>query len=184
VGKLANGIATFSSLLFVSSAQGFEIERADALYQDREYRVVLELVLQAPAEKVEAVLRDYENYPSLDASILEAKLLSRQDERTVMLFTRLRACSGLFCRTVKRVERVEEAPMQLVALVIPAQSDVHSGSTKTVLVSVNGVTRVQYESTVVPKFWVPGLVGRPLMLRTLREASLDLFRHVEARAKL
>jgi hypothetical protein len=42
---------------------------------------------------------------------------------------------------------------------------------------------VRYTTAVAPKFWVPTFIGRPLMLRTLREASLDLFRNVEARAK-
>jgi hypothetical protein len=34
----------------------------------------------------------------------------------------------------------------------------------------------------VPKFWVPALVGRPLMLRNLREATVSLFEHIEKRA--
>lgn len=184
MGKCVIGVVALLGVLCAHSAQALEIVRAESTYHDREYRVVLELVLQAPTHKVQSVLRDYANYPSLDASILESKVLSRPDANTAMLYTRLRACSGLFCRTVKRVERVEESPLQLLAVVAPEQSDVISGSTRTVLVSSNEITRVFYQTSVVPKFWVPSLVGRPLMLRTLREASLDLFRHVETRAKL
>jgi hypothetical protein len=160
-----------------------EISKADARYQDREYRVELDLILDATPEQVQAVLRDYANYPGLDTSILESKVLSRPDAATVMLYTKLRACSGLFCRTVKRVERVHESAFELLAVVEPEQSDVLSGRTHTVLQTLDGHTRVRYQTSVSPKFWVPGLIGRPLMLRTLREASLDLFRRVEARAK-
>lgn len=168
---------------WAQSAYALEITHADAQYKEHEYRVDLDLILNASPERVQAVLRDYVNYPALDASILEANVISRPAVATIMLYTKLRACSGLFCRTVKRVEQVHESAFELMAVVIPEQSEVVSGSTHTVLQTLNGRTRVRYQSSVVPKFWVPGFVGRPLMLRTLREASLDLFRHVEERAK-
>ncbi len=187
MGKYANGlrvwIAAVGMTAWSSSAYAIEVERADSHYKDREYRVELQLVLDAPAERVEAVLRDYANYPQLDNRILESNVLSRPDAATAMLYTKLRACSGLFCRTVKRVERVHESKFELLAVVVPEQSEVVSGRTHTLLQSVEGRTRVRYQTDVTPKFWVPGLIGRPLMLRTLREASLELFRHVEVRAK-
>jgi hypothetical protein len=171
------------SLAAARDVGAMEVANADARYQDREYRVELDLVLDATPERVAAVLRDYANYPGLDSGILEAKVLSRPDAATVMLYTKLRACSGVFCRTVKRVERVQEGAFELLAVVVPEQSDVVSGRTHTVLQTLNGKTRVRYQTSVSPKFWVPSIIGRPLMLRTLRESSLDLFRHVEARAK-
>jgi hypothetical protein len=156
-----------------------DIERAEARYQNREFRVELELVLHAPPERVQAVLRDYARYPELDGSILESKVLDRPAADSATLYTKLRACSGLFCRSVNRVERVQEGEFELLAVVVPEQSDVVSGSTRTVLQTIDGGTRVRYASGVIPKFWVPSFVGRPLMLRKLREASLDLFRKVE-----
>jgi hypothetical protein len=166
-----------------SDASAFEIAQADAHFQDKEFRVDLDLVLDAPAERVQAVLRDYDNYPNLDDSILESKVLSRDAAATLMLYTKLRACAGLFCRTVKRVERVQESNFELLAVVVPEESEVVSGRTHTVLQTLEGRTRVRYRTSVAPKFWVPTFIGRPLMLRTLREASLDLFRHVEKQAK-
>jgi hypothetical protein len=168
--------------LWSQNVPALEIERAVSEYANHEYRVELDLVLHASPARVEAILRDYDNYPALDASILESKILSRPDAMTVLLYTKLRACSGVFCRTVKRVERVQESPLELLAVVVPAQSDVLSGRTHTVLQTLDGRTRVRYQTSVAPKFWVPGFIGRPLMLRTLREASLDLFRHIETRA--
>jgi hypothetical protein len=166
-----------------SDVFALEVAQADARYQDKEFRVDLDLVLDASAERVQAVLRDYDNYPRLDGSILEAKVLSRGDAASLTLYTKLRACAGLFCRTVKRVERVQEGNFELLAEVVPEQSEVISGRTHTVLQTLDGRTRVRYRTSVAPKFWVPTFIGRPLMLRTLREASLDLFRHVETQAK-
>jgi hypothetical protein len=119
----------------------------------------------------------------LDNRILEATVLSRPEPNVVLLATKLRACSGIFCRTVQRVERVNETPLSLFATVLPAQSDVLAGNTRTLLRAEKGKTRVDYDSIVQPNFWVPWFIGRPLMLRTLREASLQLFERVEKRAR-
>lgn len=166
-----------------ANAQAFEVLHAEARYQDKEYRVELDLILNAPPLRVEAVLRNYDGYPSLDASILESRVLNRIDAETVLLYTKLRACAGVFCRTVDRVERVQERAFELLAMVIPDKSDVVAGSTHTVIQTMESQTRVRYSTSVSPKFWVPALIGRPLMLRTLREASLDLFRNVETQAQ-
>ena len=175
--------AAVSALILFDDALAMEVERADTQFKDREYRIELDLVLHEPAERIEAVLRDYISYPSLDAGILEAKILDRPDAATVMLYTKLRACSGLFCRTVQRVERVQESAFELIAVVVPEQSDVASGQSHTVLQTIEGGTRVRYRLSVVPKFWVPPFGGRAMMLHTLREVSLDLFRQIEARAQ-
>jgi hypothetical protein len=172
-----------AAVLSMTPALGMEIESAESLYEKHEYRVELTLVLDAPLERVVDVLRDYASYPMLDPSIQEAKVLSRSADDTLLLYTKLRACSGLFCRTVKRVERVTEARFELLAEVIPEQSDVLSGRAHTLLQTLEGRTRVQYRSSFAPKFWVPSFIGRPLMVRRLREASLDLFRNVEVRAR-
>jgi len=180
---MALRIGVAVTLLATGPASAMDIERAEAIYKDREYRVELTLVIHAPVASVTAVLRDYANYPTLDASILDAKVLSRPAANQVVLYTKLRACSGLFCRTVNRVERVHEGELELLAEVVPEQSDVVSGRTHTAIQESNGYTRVSYRTAVVPRFWVPSFIGRPLMLRKLRETSLDLFRHIEARAK-
>jgi hypothetical protein len=176
-------LAAVCAPVLFDAADAMDVERANAQYKDREYRIELDLVLHEPAARIEAVLRDYASYPSLDAGILESKVLSRPDATTVMLYTKLRACSGLFCRTVQRVERVQESPFELLAVAVPEQSDVVSGQSHTVLQTVAGGTRVSYRLTILPKFWVPPFIGRAVMLRTLREVSLNLFRQVEVRAQ-
>jgi hypothetical protein len=162
----------------------FEIERADAKFDQYEFRIDVRILLDAPIDKVEAVLRDYSHYPELEASILEAKVMQRSTASTLLLYTKLHACSGLFCRTVNRVERVEESERSLIATVLPEQSDITLGITHTELQEQGLQTRVTYRSRIVPKFWVPALIGRTLLLHTLRQASLDMFRNIETRAKL
>lgn len=161
-----------------------EIEKIDSKFADKHYQLVLVTVIDAPLEKVQTILRDYTNYPKLDPRILEASVLGRPAPQELLLYTKLRACFGVICRNVKRVERVVEREHELQAVVLPEQSDATSGETLTVLTALGSRTRVSYSTKIAPGFWVPTVIGRPLMLRTLREASVDLFNHVEKQAQV
>ena len=163
-------------------ARAVEIERADAGFTGARYSFELVATLDAPIDRVEAVLRNYAGYPTLDSRILEAKVLDRPAPNEVMLFTSLRACFGPFCRTVKRTEKVEEDVHELRATTIPASSDVTFGETFTQLSNAGPRTRVVYRTAISPDFWVPRFVGRRMMLKTLRDATLNLFGNVEKQA--
>lgn len=166
----------------VSSAASLEIQEVQTHYSDGEYRLTMKARLAAPADRVETVIRDYANYAALDSRILEARVLSREGER-VMLFTRLNACFGVFCRKIDRVEEVLERPLELDAAALPDRSDVRNGRTHTQLVADGEVTMVEYSTSITPKFWVLPLFGRGWMLRTLQDATTALFANVETRAK-
>ena len=175
--------AVCGALCVSTGAQALEIEQADSKYLDKQYRLTLVTVVEASRERVQAVLRDYRNYPKLDPRILEARVMERTGPNEVVLYTKLRACFGVFCRTIKRVERVEEGDNDLRASVLPDQSDATQGETRTQLTALNGRTRITYSTQIAPGFWIPPFIGRALMLRTLREASVDLFRRVEQQAQ-
>jgi hypothetical protein len=170
--------------LAAPAARAFEIEHSQTRYVNRRYHCELHVRLDAPLEKVQAVLRDYEHYPSLDTRILQARVLERPDPNVALLETTLRACFGPFCRNVKRVERVEESPNALAAIADPARSDVRFGETHTQLSPAeHGGTRVRYTTSITPGFWIPSIVGRRWMLNTLEDATGDLFMNVEMRAR-
>ena len=94
--------------LWTGAAGAFEIEHSETRYADRRYQCDLNIRLDAPLDKVEAILRDYEKYPLLDARILQARVIERPAPNVATLETTLRFCMGWFCRNVNRVERVEE----------------------------------------------------------------------------
>jgi hypothetical protein len=167
----------------VADIHALEVERVDSGYRDKQYQLTLDIVLDAPSDRVQAILRDYRSYPRLDARILEAEIVSRTNPHELLLYTKLRACFGVFCKNVKRVERVLEADNDLRAAVLPEQSEVLRGDTHTRLTPLDGRTRIVYVTSIAPGFWIPAFVGRPLMLRTLRDASIELFRNVERQAQ-
>lgn len=179
---LPRGIA--SLLLFAAlPAQALTIEHSSASYMDKHYQFELVAVLDAPVDRVQAVLRDYEAYQELDPRILEARVIERPEHYVAILQTTLRVCMGPFCRNVKRIERVEESPLELAAVADAARSDVKFGETHMMLSVSEGRTRVSYRTSIVPDFWVPALGGRRWLLNTLAEATTGLFRSIEAKAQ-
>jgi hypothetical protein len=179
---LAAALAAAS--LWAGAAGAFEIQHSETRYADRRFQCDLDIRLDAPLDKVEAILRDYEKYPALDARILEARVIGRPAPNVAMLETKLRFCMGWFCRNVNRVERVEESPHALAAIADPARSDVKFGETRMQLSpGENGGTLVHYRTSITPAFWIPSVVGRRWMLRTLQDATGNLFMNVETKAR-
>jgi hypothetical protein len=174
-----------AALLFAAAtAPAFELQEAVPQYADSEYRFEMTAVLDAPADAVERILRDYTGYPALDDHIIEAKVLERPAEGVAILATTLRVCFGPICRSVHRVERIEESPRALLALTDPMRSDMKFGETRMeITVLEEGRTRVAYRTRLQPDFWIPAIVARRLMLETLEDATIALFRNVEQQAQ-
>ncbi len=169
---------------FGHSACALESESVKSEYVDRQFRCEVIALLNAPAAAVEAVLRDYESYPRLDARILQARVIERPTATTAMLETTLRACFGPFCRRVRRIEEVQEAPNTLSAVTDPTRSDVRFGETHTSIEAIDDTrTRIVYRTSIIPGFWVPALGARGWMLRTLEDATVELFKNVESAAQ-
>lgn len=168
---------------YTAPARALDMQSINTEYVNGEYRLTMTATLSARADRVEAVLRDYAHYHSLEDRILDAHVISRPRPDQVQLFTRLRVCFSFLCRNVDRVETVDERPLELIATVVPDKSDAERGATHTVLTAEGDRTQVQYTTSIVPKFWVPALFGRSIMLHTLRDATLTMFQNIEKMAQ-
>lgn len=169
------------ALLAASTAFAIDVERLVVQRVEDRYVVEFQAQLAAPAEDVGAVLTDYDHYPELDPRIQEAR---RDEQDRARLHTRLRGClGGLMCRTLQRVETLEERPGEVIATALPAESDVRYGLTHSRWEASRGGTEVNYRLEITPDFWVPPLFGPPLMIKTLREGTLNLFTNVERAAR-
>jgi hypothetical protein len=172
-----------AAALWAGATCAFEIEHSETRYVNQRYQCDLNVRLDAPLERVEAVMRDYEKYPALDARILQARVIQRPAPNVVLLESTLRMCLGWICRNVHRIERVEESQHALSATADPGRSDVEFGETRLQLTKgEHGSTQVRYSTSITPGFWIPSVIGRRWMLSTLEDASTDLFMNVERKA--
>lgn len=165
-------------------AHAFTIEHSAARYANKHFEYELVVTLDAPIDRVDAVLRDYAAYPSLNDRILSAKILEQPEPDVTTLETTVKVCFAMLCRNVKRVERVQASKHVLLAVADPARSDVQFSETRSELSpALHGTTRVKYVTNVVPDFWVPAIGGRRMMLKMLKTETSDLFMNVEKKAK-
>ncbi|MBL8270396.1 hypothetical protein [Steroidobacter sp.] len=172
--------------LWVSApaAHAFTIEHSEARYADKHFHYELIVTLDAPIERVDEVLRNYPDYPSLNARILSSNILERPAPDQVTLETTVEVCFGWFCRNVTRVETVQESKHVLLAVADPERSDVKFSETRSELTSAHhGSTRVRYVTDVVPGFWVPPMGGRRMLLKMLESETRELFMSVEQKAR-
>jgi hypothetical protein len=171
------------SVLACGPVQALTVERLDTRLDHGVYRVSLQAILQASPASVAAVLKDYDDYPALDARIRSSQRLADEPGGIVLIRTLVHACAGFFCRNVVRVERVEQSTDGLVATIVPDRSQVRHGYTKTSWQANGAGTLVTYEAEFEPDFWVPELIGRTLAVDALRASTLALFNNVEKRAR-
>ena len=185
MSRLSAGLSWAAALLFwAAPASAFTIEHSEARYAEKHFKYELTVTLDAPIDRVNEVLRDYDEYPSLNERILSAKVLGRPERDVALLETTVKVCLGPFCRNVTRVERVLESRYVLLAIADPNRSDVISGETRSELSpTLHGTTRVKYVTDVVPDFWVPAVGGRRMMLKLLESETSDLFMAVERKAQ-
>jgi Polyketide cyclase / dehydrase and lipid transport len=177
-------ICAVAALALSPVAHALNVKNLDVSLRDGRYVVEFVAQLDASAEAVHAVLTDYDAYPALDPRIQESRVLGRDREHSVRLYTRMRGCLGaLMCRTMQRVEDIQEMPDELLATAILDQSDVRFGVTRSQWQAKDNGTEVVYRLEILPKFWIPPLFGPRLMISTLRAGTIELFTNVEKAAQ-
>jgi len=176
-------LACLALALLPRVADALSVQSLQASLRGGVYRVELVARVDAPVEDVAAVLTDYAGYFGLDPRIRASDVLPSEDEGVELVRTIVRVCAGFFCRNVERVERVERRDGELLATVIPEQSELKSGLTRTTWQADNEATSVTYQVEFVPDFWVPSAIGRRYAERVLKASTLELFGNVEKRAR-
>ena len=77
------------ALLLSPVAHALEVARLDVALNGDRYVVEFVAQLEATPEAVHAVLTDYAEYPTLDPRIQESRVLGRDRENSVRLYTRM-----------------------------------------------------------------------------------------------
>lgn len=148
------------------------------------YRLSSDVYLDAPLPQVYRVLTDYNHLTRISRVIQRSRLLARPDAHTALVYVESRACVLFFCHTIKETQRVTESPpADLSAAVIPAQSNVKLAESTWHLQAEGQGTRMQWNLTIEPEFWVPPLIGPALVEGELRTEGEYSARGIEKLAR-
>jgi hypothetical protein len=147
------------------------------------YHMAFDAVVEAPYDRVHALLTDYPGLPRYNPHIKEIVLIPDLHSRTLRMRVVSRPCVVVFCKTVVHVQEVEErSPGDIVAEVIPALSDLKHGYMHWRIIPQGRETRVTFEGDMTPAFWVPPLIGPALVKYALRTEALELVTNLEQAA--
>ncbi|MGA9855723.1 MAG: SRPBCC family protein [Gammaproteobacteria bacterium] len=132
------------------------------------YQVSADVYLAAPLPQVYAVLTDYDHLSRIGGVIRESHILEQIDAHTYIVFVESRGCVLFFCHTIKQTQRVTElTPRDVVAEAIPEKSDVKMSSSSWHLEPQDSGTRMHWQVSMQPDFWIPPLIGPPMVEHAL-----------------
>lgn len=142
------------------TAQPAQIDFLRVVQEDRGYQIALDASIDAPRQRVFAVLSDFAHLerinPEIVASSFAASSSGGGRVRTV-----IHSCVLFFCRDLVQVEDVKgRATETITARIVPGSGDFSGGSSLWRLSGEGATTHVHYEATRKLSFWVPPLIAR------------------------
>jgi hypothetical protein len=181
--RASKSVALVLFALVSMPAFGLEVIRDQAAEHAGRYVVSIEVLLDAPREQVERVLTDYDRLHELHDSFISSEDLGEPEPGVTEVFTQVKGCVILFCKTLNRVERIRETDVGLVAEDVPGRGEFVSGRTVWTLTREGLRTRLVFVSSLKPDFWVPPLIGPGLLGTVTRRTTIEMLEAVEKRAR-
>lgn len=156
-----------------ASAHAGEIVTATVSHDEKRYFIEVEALLDADSRLVKRALTDYNHLKSVNDIIQESYVMYSLDDVSHRVYVKTRTCITFFCKTIIQVQDVEElAGNVIVAQVVPEKSDFEYAHARWKISPAGKQTRIHFSTDLKPAFWVPPLIGPPLLERKLRQEVL------------
>jgi hypothetical protein len=171
---------------YATSSLPATLRSVDVSRQHDRYRVVADTHLDASPEAVYKVLLDFDGdrYQRISDIYKESSYLPPDLDGTPLVYTRVEGCLLGFCRSMRRVERLEVVTPQFIrSRTVPERSDFKYSLSEWAFVAEGTGTRVMYRMEMEPSFWLPPFVGPWFLKRTLLRGAPDAIDQIEALAQ-
>ena len=162
------------SVCYVSASVPAALREVDVSRDQDRYRVEADTFLDASPESIYKVLLDFDRdgYQRISEIYKESSYLPPDADGTPLVYTRVEGCLLWFCRSMRRVERLEVVTPQFIrARTVPERSDFKYTLSEWTFAAEGDGTRVTYLMEMEPSFWLPPFVGPWFLKRTLLEGA-------------
>lgn len=169
-------------LLAASAAAPGTLKTLEIERNDGRYHLVANTHLEASPEAIYHVLTDYADnaFGRISEVYKESGYLPPDDDGTPLVYTRVKGCLLFFCRSMKRVERLEVSePRFIRTTALPERSDFKYSRSEWWLEPERGGTHVVYRLDMEPDFWLPPFVGPAFLKRTLLRGGAEAVDRIE-----
>ena len=161
-------------------ATAHELSQAEVTEDKGIFRLQFTTIIDAPAEHVRQVLTDFSHSYRLSSSIIESEVLPSKQADTTKIRTRVLTCAAMFCREVERVDDVRMlASGDLQATIVPELSEFRSGQAIWKITAMDDRSKVVYEATLEPDFYIPPVIGIAVISDTLKNEFISTFDRLE-----
>ena len=165
-------------------AQAAEMRNVKVSHERGRYEMQSEVLFDVGLEALYDVFLDYDLSPQFSSWIVEARDLEPDELGRPGYFIHNRGCVLFICKSVVRQGHVEHEPFSRIAAIAdPEKSDFEvSNETWTFRQEPDGVV-VIYRLEMVPKFWVPPVIGPMVIKRKLKSSGGDALDRIEEIAR-
>lgn len=166
----------------IDLSEGREVNLPDIKISERGgiYKIKATATVNAPAPNVRYVLTDYSKLYRLNPSILESKVLKKQDDGTARVKTRIKGCAAYFCQELNRVESVKVLPSgEISATTLPEHGQFRSGNAHWLVKALGDRSEVTYASEMKPDIYIPPVVSKFLVKKAIKQEALVSFTNLE-----
>jgi hypothetical protein len=170
----------------LTAATAATLRSVDVSREHSRYHVHADTHLDAPPEAIRAVLLDFDNdrYSRISEIYKESSYLPPDADGTPLVYTRVEGCVMLFCRSMRRVERLEVVTPEFIrSRALPERSDFAYSMSEWTLEAEGDGTRVVYKMDMEPSFWLPPFVGPWFLKRTLLQGAPAAIDQIELLAQ-
>lgn len=174
------------SVCYVSPGLPATLRDVDVSRRQDRYRVVADTHLGASPEAIYKVLLDFDNdrYQRISEIYKESSYLPPDGDGTPLVYTRVEGCLLGFCRSMRRVERLEVVTPQFIrSRSVPERSDFKYTLSEWTFAAEGDGTRVTYLMEMEPDFWLPPFVGPWFLKRTLMQGAPAAIDQIELLAQ-
>lgn len=148
------------------------------------YVVEAEAHFDAPAQRLRALLTDYEHLDRLNDAIRHSEILAASGPHRHLVRSEARVCVGPLCKDIVQIQDVDVLPGgDILATLHPEGSDFSYGRAQWQFQPDRGGTRMRFRSEIEPAFWVPPFIGPWLIKRALEAEALKSVANLERLAE-
>lgn len=143
-----------------------DVQRVDSVDDGKIYRIAASGTVAAAPGAVWRILTDYDHLADYVPNLKSARVVSRDGDRVVV--DQLGNTSFLFfSRAIHLVTQVHEQPPHAIDVTL-VEGDMKVYRCRwTLTPTAAGGTLVAYDATIAPNFYVPGIVGVPLVRKDI-----------------
>ena len=177
-------VFTLGLLFAANAAVGATFDQLQVTQHNDSYQIQGVVHLDAAPSQVYAELIDFQRLPEINSSVRVSDVLEVINAHSQLVYTEIRDCVLIFCRTIKQVQRFTEPdPQDIVAVTVPGYGNVKRGMNAWHLQADGSGTRLSWTASCEPDFWVPPFIGPQTIEAKLRSQALESMQTIERLAQ-